>query len=246
MLLRPKLFSLMIAVLLVFSASAFIQVVSATELEIVIVDEGQDFLKGMVTINGTSTTVTVADVNAIMKVTEINGVPQASSKIEHPLIISIPSYQVVGDRWVRTIPAGAEALITKWRWMHSFYLPAPHTAWQPTPTYHIYLDPNTANDEYTARGEIIILAYFLKIKLVQLGVSSDKAEGVLDLAYALCYGDYNRIYSEDANPDGSIDFYIPIDSYNVQCAQRTCTVFVTTQYCWWLTGSSTTTPLTPR
>lgn len=227
----------MLAVLLAVSTIAIMPIASATSepYEITWILQGPYVYKAIITINGISTEMTIDCTTGDIRIIEINGVPQKSNRIEHPLLFPTPGVIKVGDRWIHTL-LGSEAIIVKWRWHNSFRLSVPYQG-NKALSFHIYLDAVTASNPNMAFEAIAMLVGTLAIKLRT--ISSVEAMKVLNVIYPLFLlsdNQYNTLYSTDANSDGSLDLYIPTDPYNLRCAEW-YSIWIATSFSWWIAGT---------
>lgn len=187
-----------------------------------------------------------------IKISEIDGVPQNSCRIEHPLLCLSSNLQYVYAMGIRigeqiknfkyappvSFPLGQITTGTvNWVLLSQLRMNVPYTG-EPIYVFHIYLDASTAGNEEKALCAVASLAYMLKIKLVNLGLP-EKAEDIIYLSWQLILSDYGKIYSKDANNDGSLDIWIPTDSYNVECATSHYYIYIATQYNYWIAGHDT-------
>lgn len=231
--LRLNILLLLAIVLLVASMPIMVSAEEQRQIEITWIQKGPTVYKAVILFNGTATNITAQVIGGGIKIIEINGAPQNSCEIGHPLLFK--NTENIGGRWITRL-RGVESIIIQGL-LPFVGIEIPY--WHVKSRYiYIHLDKYIAPNPSKALPMIYYLVSVCFEELWQKGYveESYKVNRAKYPLWTLKNSEYLNVYRRDANPDGSIDFVIPLD-YPTQVATR---------YSWWCMTSGYATWACPR
>ena len=111
-----------------------------------------------------------------------------------------------------------------------WWLPRPPYPWWvwigSVPSFHIYLDPATAINVFTALAVLGFLLGVVATLTGPLAIVALLVLGIIGIAYTV-------MYSWDHNSDNSFDLWVPYDWYNILCVGF-YQVYMATRRYWWI------------